>query len=90
MQEIPMHEDTISSLRYEVDFSSLQEETKGSNKHIAPIVANSPIVIKPVVSYLLGEIDKDAPENLEESKVQEFARSSLVRGKFHRFSNFIK
>lgn len=83
-----MHEDTISSLRYEVDFSSLQEETKDSNKHIAPILTNSPIIIKPVVAYLLGEIDKDAPENLEESKVQEFARSSLVRGKFHKTSKF--
>jgi hypothetical protein len=67
--ETPLHEETITSFRQNA--SNFEEAVEGS-KHINTILKNSPVLIKPIISFLLSPSKISTNEKIEEVKGQDF------------------
>lgn len=76
MNSSQVHEETIASLRHEVDFDEYLKSFEANNR-VSKALKHAPITIKPVISFLLSEVDKITPESKEEFKETDFMRKTI-------------
>lgn len=79
----PIHEQTATFLLHKTSFEE-SADTEDDQKEICEISSHSPVVIKPIVKFILNEAKTVETKKVEEVKGQEFIESEEDNGKYSK------